>query len=71
MKTIIAGSRKLTSFVLLTEAIEASGFDITEVVSSQGNLKLKSTMTTEILTKLRNAIRLSPMVSQEDKGMLA
>lgn len=33
MKTIIAGSRLITSFAIVAEAIEASGFHITEVVS--------------------------------------
>lgn len=33
MKVIIAGSRELTSPVLVPKAIAASGFDVTEVVS--------------------------------------
>ena len=33
MKTIIAGSRTVTDFNLVTRAIKASGFEITEVVS--------------------------------------
>lgn len=33
MKTIIAGSRTITDYKLLCEAIRKSGFDITEVVS--------------------------------------
>ncbi len=33
MKVIIAGSRKLTRYALVAEAVEASGFDVTEVVS--------------------------------------
>lgn len=33
MKTIIAGSRAITSYYLVDEAIRFSGFDITEVVS--------------------------------------
>ena len=33
MKTIIAGSRTVTEFRSVVKAIEASGFDITEVVS--------------------------------------
>jgi hypothetical protein len=43
-----------------------------ELVSklSQGNLKVKSTMPMEILGKLRSAVQLSPMVSEEDKEVL-
>lgn len=33
MKTIIAGSRGITRYAYLLQAIELSGFDITEVVS--------------------------------------
>lgn len=33
MKTIIAGSRTITGFSIVQEAIEESGFEITEVVS--------------------------------------
>ena len=33
MRTIIAGSRENTDFLLVKKAIEESGFDITEVVS--------------------------------------
>jgi hypothetical protein len=33
MKTIIAGSRTITDFALVANAIKASGFKITEVVS--------------------------------------
>jgi YspA, cpYpsA-related SLOG family len=37
MKTIIAGSRKIVDTTLLTEAIIASGFTITEVVSGMAH----------------------------------
>jgi len=33
MKTIIAGSRSITDIIIVYQAIEASGFDITTVVS--------------------------------------
>lgn len=33
MRVIIAGSRSITSYATVCEAIKASGFDITEVVS--------------------------------------
>ena len=33
MKTIIAGSRNITSFEVVNKAVEASGFKVTEVVS--------------------------------------
>ena len=38
---------------------------------SQGKLKIKANMPVEILGKLTNAVHLSPMVSEEDKEMLA
>ena len=37
MKTIVAGSRKIKSYSVVAEAIEASGFDVTEVVSGTAN----------------------------------
>ncbi len=33
MKTIIAGSRGITSYQIVREAVEASGFDVTHVIS--------------------------------------
>lgn len=37
---------------------------------SQGKLKIRTNMPVEILGKLRNAVHLSPMVSEEDKEVL-
>lgn len=37
MKTIIAGCRWIENYDIVCEAIEASGFDITEVVSGRAN----------------------------------